>query len=242
MKKLTIETAEELASKMRTTLRVGAYEPLNMKTTLRQLNILTIYRPLSEDLWGLSLKSNDDKRFMLINSNATRGSQHFTIAHELYHLYFDSNPHPHFCTQNQYKDSAERSANMFASALLMPKEGLTYNISSEDLINKKISIDTALKLEQLYGVSHSTLVVRLKELRLISSNNADELMNVSIRREAIQRGLDLSLYYKGNEGLILGDYGIKAKKLFDEEKISEGHYNELLKKIRYGESEDCVGC
>ena len=67
-------------------------------------------------------------------------------------------------------------------------------------------------------------------------------MNVSIRREAIQRGLDLSLYYKGNEGLILGDYGIKAKKLFDEEKISEGHYNELLKKIKYGESEDCVGC
>lgn len=242
MKKITIETAEELASKMRTTLRVGTYEPLNMKTTLRQLNILTIYRPLSEDLWGLSLKSNNNKRFMLINSNATRGSQHFTIAHELYHLYFDNNPHPHFCTQNQYKDPAERSANMFASALLMPKEGLTYNISSEDLINKKISIDTALKLEQLYGVSHSTLVVRLKELRLISSSNADELMNVSIRREAIQRGLDLSLYYKGNEGLILGDYGIKAKKLFDEEKISEGHYNELLKKIRYGESEDCVGC
>lgn len=84
MKKLTIETAEELALKMRMMLRVGASEPLNMKTALRQLNIMTIYRPLSDGTWGLSLKSNDGKMFMLVSSNATRGSQHFTIAHEFF--------------------------------------------------------------------------------------------------------------------------------------------------------------
>ena len=52
MKKLTIETAEELALKMRKMLRVGASQPLNMKTALRQLNIMTIYRPLSDGTWG----------------------------------------------------------------------------------------------------------------------------------------------------------------------------------------------
>lgn len=59
MKKLTIETAEEIVLKMKTILRVGASDPLNMKTALRQLNIMTIYKPLSEGVWELSLKSNN---------------------------------------------------------------------------------------------------------------------------------------------------------------------------------------
>lgn len=242
MKKLTIETAEDLALKMRNHLRMGANEPINLKTVLRQLDIMTIYRPLSEDTWGLSLKANDGKRFMLLSCNTTRGRQHFTIAHELYHLYYDTNPKPHFCTREATKDPTERSANMFASALLMPKGGVFYNIPSEEMVNKEVSIDTALRLEQLFGVSHSTLVVRLKELKLISQKNADELLELSIRHEALLRGLDLSLYYKGNEGIVIGDYGIKAKRLFDERKISEGHYIELMKKIGYGECENYSGC
>ncbi len=238
MKRLTIETAEELALKMRMILRVGASEPLNMKTVLRQLNIMTIYRPLSDGTWGLSLKSNNGKMFMLLSSNATRGSQHFTIAHELFHLFFDDNPKPHFYRAIMTDDAAERSANMFASALLMPKEGLSYNIPANELINKKVSVDTALRLEQLYGVSHSTLVVRLKELKLISQQNTESLMSLSIRYEASLRGYNNSLYYKGNENLVLGDYGSKAKQLFDAERISEGHYLELMRKIGYGESKD----
>lgn len=238
MKKLTIETAEEIALKMRTILRVGASEPLNMKTALRQLNIMTIYRPLSEGIWGLSLKSSNGKMFMLVSSNATKGSQHFTIAHELFHLFYDDNPKPHLYKSSMATDSAERSANMFASALLMPKDGLSYNIPANELIDKNVTIDTALRIEQLYGVSHSTLIVRLKELKIISAQNADRLMNLSIRHEASLRGYDLSLYYKGNENLVLGDYGTKAKRLFDEERISEGHYIELMRKIGYGESKD----
>ena len=120
----------------------------------------------------------------------------------------------------------------------MPKEVLSYNIPANELIDKNVTIDTALRLEQLYGVSHSTLIVRLKELKIISAQNADRLMNLSIRHEASLRGYDLSLYYKGNENLVLGDYGTKAKRLFDEEHISEGHYIELMRKIGYGENKD----
>ena len=87
MKKLNLETAEILAAKMRgELLRVSNSEPLNMKTVLRQLNVMTLYRPLSDKLFGLSLLTPDKKhRFMLVNSNSRRGRQHFTIAHELYH-------------------------------------------------------------------------------------------------------------------------------------------------------------
>ena len=240
MKKLNLETAEILAGKMRSELlRVSATEPLNMKTALRQLNVMTLYRPLSDKLFGLSLLTPDKKhRFMLVNSNSRRGRQHFTIAHELYHLYYDENPQPHFCDNSIYTDAVERSANLFASALLMPKEGLLKTIPSDEIVSKSVSIDTLLRMEHLYGVSHHTLVVRLKELHIISPMSADALLAISITQEAALRGYDVELYSKGNEGLVIGDFGSKARKLFDEERISEGHYLELLNLIGYGEGQN----
>lgn len=244
MKKMNLETADFLAAKMRSEyLRISSNEPVNMKTSLRQLNIMTVYRPLSDNLFGMSLASSDKQhRFMLVNSNSTRGRQHFTIAHELYHLYFDDNPKPHFCSRDTDTDPAERSANMFASALLMPKEGLLQHLSANEISNKEVEVDTLLRLEHLYGVSHQTLLVRLKELRIIMPSYFDKMQNIIITRESLMRGYDLDLYTKGNEGLIIGDFGSKARKLFEEEKISEGHYLELLNMIGYGKGEDCSGC
>lgn len=243
MKKLDLDTAENLSRQMRSDLGLGDNEPISMKTVIRQLNIMAIYRPLSEKLFGLSLKSNEgNDRFMLINSNSTRGRQHFTIAHELFHLFYDENPKPHFFEKDNATDSSERSANMFASALLMPRDGIIQKLSAHEIAEKEISIGTAIRVGQLYGVSHSTLVVRLKELKLISKRNVDSLMAISIRHEASMRGYDISLYESGNHGLVIGDFGSLARKLYDDEKISEGHYMELLNIIGYGEGEDSVGC
>lgn len=243
MKKLTLETAELLAMQLRNRLGTGANEPLSMKTVMRQLNVMAIYRPLSDKLFGLSLKSGEGDMFILINSNSTRGRQHFTIAHELFHLIYDEKPSAHFCEgRADMSDLAERSANMFASALLMPHDGLLNNILPEEIVAKKIGIDTAIRLGQLYGVSHSTLVLRLKELKLISQLQADELFSISVRKEAYLRGFDRSLYEAGNHGLVIGDFGSNARKLYDAGAISEGHYMELLNMIGYGgESEDSAG-
>ena len=51
-------------------------------------------------------------------------------------------------------------------------------------------------------------------------------------------GYDTSLYKEGNHGLVIGDYGEKAKTLFDEGRISEGHYLELLDKIRANDTKE----
>ena len=244
MKKLNLETAEILAGKMRSELlRVSDSEPLNMKTVLRQLNVMTLYRPLSDSLFGLSLLTPDKQhRFMLVNSNSRRGRQHFTIAHELFHLYYDENPKAHFCGLSADTDPTERSANLFASALLMPKEGLLQNIPSDEIVSKEVGVDTLLRLEHLYGVSHTTLVLRLKELRVISPAYSEKILACSITYEAAMRGYDSDLYTPGNEGLVIGDFGSKARKLFDEERISEGHYLELLNLIGYGEGQNHTGC
>lgn len=231
-----------LAQQLRVRIGISPNEPVSMKTVLRQLNILAVYRPLSQTFYGYSQKASGDMRFILINSNSTRGRQHFSIAHELYHLFYDEAPVPHFCAGTEEKNPAERSADMFASAFLMPRTGIISKLTQEEITSQKIAIDSVLKLGQFYGVSHSTMVVRLKELKLISAETANNLMEIRVRREAALRGLDLSLYSKGNENLVIGDFGLKARQLFDEERISEGHYMELLNMIGYGESEDCARC
>ena len=77
-----------IAQKFRIENGLSQSEAVNVKSLLRKLNILTVYRPLSEYAYGLSLKSPQGHRFILINSNNSRGRQHFTIAHELYHLFY----------------------------------------------------------------------------------------------------------------------------------------------------------
>ena len=121
-----------LAQKFRIENRLSQNEAVNIKSLLRKLNILTIFRPLSEYAYGLSLKSPKGYRFILINSNNSRGRQHFTIAHELYHLFYDENPTPHICMMDG-ASKTERCANSFASALLIPEEGVVEMLSDEEL-------------------------------------------------------------------------------------------------------------
>lgn len=244
MSRLNPDIAENLAVRMRQDLQISLSEPINAKTVLRVLGVITLYRPLSDSLYGLSVKSSDNRfRFILVNSNTTRGRQHFTIAHELYHLYYDANPHSHFCQEGNL-DESERAANMFARAFLMPKAGILKSIPTGELLSGNISLTTVLNLETLYGVSHIAMLIRLKELKLITNAVFDQYQSISVIKEATLRGLDINLYKSGNEGLILGDFGAKARELFEKDLISEGHYVELLNKIGYGngEGEDCVGC
>lgn len=244
MSKISLDSAEIYASQLRSQLRISDSEPINVQTIVRMLGILTLYRPLSVSLYGSSMKSADGKwRFMLVNSNTNIGRQNFTIAHELYHLYFDENPLPHFCNAGQL-DDAEKSANIFAGAFLMPRLGLIQQIPEKELLSKNISLTTILNLEALFGVSHSALMVRLKELKFIKEKLFDYYMTLKITVEATHRGFDLALYNSGNEGLVIGDFGAKARELFEKDIISEGHYVELLNMIGYGcgEGEDCAGC
>lgn len=220
-----------LAQKFRLENGLSMSEAVNVKSLIRKLNILTVYRPMSDYAYGLSLKSPKGHRFILVNSNSSRGRQHFTIAHELYHLYYDENPHPHICGKDG-TSRTERNADRFASALLMPEEGIIGMLTDEEYAEKKISIAKILRLEQYFGVSRSTMLIRLKELNLISVTLFESLKSYSAINTAKEYGYDKSLYQSGNENLVIGDYGEKARVLFEDEKISEGHYLELLNLIQ----------
>lgn len=233
-KKLKLDEVEVLAKKLRLDLGLDLDGPIHTKTILRKENILTAYRPMSDKAYGLSLKCGGHK-FMLINSNNMRGRQHFTIAHELYHLYLEDNPKPHLCTNG--KSPEEYNADLFASAFLMPVEGIYKNIPKKELVEKQISLATVLLLEQYFSVSRLALLVRLDRLNLLRKGLFDELKSIPIIKSAREYGYDLSLYQKGNEGVFVGDFGVIARQLFDDEKISEGHYVELLNQIMPNEKD-----
>lgn len=237
MKKLNVSEADYLASKFRVNvLGCGLADPIRIKAMLLKLNILTIYRPLSENFGGLSLRSkNGEERFMLVNSNTKRGRQHFTIAHELYHLYYGEDPKPHVCRLGETRDVHELNANLFASSLLMPQEGILQLIPEQELTKKAISLPTIIKLEQFFAVSRSSMLYRLCNMGLISRQRVDELLPFSPSETAKQYGYDTSLYEPGNENLIIGDYSVMARELLESEIISEGEYDESINLISYEE-------
>ena len=236
MKRVAKEAIEQLAQKMRAHAGLNPSEPIHTKTLLRKLGIMVIYRPLSEKSCGLSMRSSDGcGKFMLVNSDNPRGRQHFTICHELFHLYYDEDPKPHICgTPGMEKDPAEINANAFASALLLPQAGVLESIPSEEIVNRHITIATMLRVEQLFGVSHQSLCYCLRHLRLLTEEELQGHLEEStiIQDIATEYGYDLSLYQPGNEGVVIGDFGEKARLLFEQERISEGHYVELLNLLK----------
>ncbi len=236
MKTLTITEAETLAAKFRYQEALSQSEPINAKMLVRKLNITLVYRPLSEKSFGISCRSGE-KRFMLINSRSTRGRQHFTIAHELYHLYFDEHPVPHICCGDPVTGE-EKNANRFASALLMPREGILSCVSRDEIAKHDVNVATVFRMEQLFGVSHSTLLIRLKDMGLITSTRFQVLNCIKVKEAAREWGYDAALYEYGNEGVVISDFGAKARILFESGRISEGHYNELMKILYGGEAEE----
>ncbi|MCQ2360197.1 MAG: ImmA/IrrE family metallo-endopeptidase [Paludibacteraceae bacterium] len=236
MKKLTIAEAEALARKFRIENEIGIASPIDVKTLLRQLKITAMFRPLSRNSYGISCKSKSGKLFMLINSNSTIGRQHFTIAHELYHLLFEANPLPHIC--QGVVTNEEFNANLFASVLLLPREGVCKMVSYEETKSRNVNLATILRTEQMFQVSRQTLLARLRGMGLVSDTCFNKLQQIPVKESAQEYGYGISLYEQGNEGETISDFGEKARLLFESGKLSEGHYMELLNMISYDKKED----
>lgn len=232
MKRLPQETIENLVQKFRTEQGISVSEAINMKSLLRKLNILTLYRPLSEYFYGISLKSSQGFNFLLVNSNNTIGRQHYTIAHELYHIFYEETSIPHICNEESGgKNTSEYNADAFAAAFLIPREGLLQFISTEDIKKCTISLASIIRLEQYFSVSRISLLLRLKSFNLITPAVFDKLKAIPVKESARQYGYDTALYEPGNENLVIGDFGEKARTLYERNIISEGHYIELLNSI-----------
>jgi Zn-dependent peptidase ImmA (M78 family) len=227
-KSLNIEKA---ATEFRQQYGFNTTNPIRLKSLLLQLKVLTVYKDMDTSFSGMSLKI-DDQKFMLINSHHPIGRQHFTICHEIYHLYVQKDFEHVICDDNTdpKEKIEETNADIFAANLMLPREGVLKFIPEEELKKDKISIKTVLEIEQYFACSHQALLRRLINLDLISEKKAEELQP-DIMKRASEYGYDTALYKSGNNNLVIGDYGVKAKELFDKDIISQTHYIELMRDI-----------
>lgn len=207
---------------------LGTTDAIRLKSLLVHLNVVAVFKPLNDKFSGMAIKSNEF-RFILINNNQTIGKQHFTIAHELFHLFIQEQFTSMVCNAGYFnkKDQIEYIADRFSAHLLLPEQGVSELIPDKELNKNKITLETIVKIEQFYSVSRRALLYRLEELGIIEKSYSELFKNEVIKSAAIL-GYPVDLYQPGNQGLIIGDYGEKAKRLFDAEKISEGQYAGLM--------------
>ncbi|MCB0641177.1 MAG: ImmA/IrrE family metallo-endopeptidase, partial [Phaeodactylibacter sp.] len=209
-------------------------EPLPVRSLLLQLEILTVFRALSPAISGMAVKvsAGQVRRFMLVNSLQTLGRQHFTIAHELYHLFVQEQFDSMICKTGEFdrRDREEYKADLFAAYLLLPTEGILQRIPNAEIGWNKIQLPTILKIEHYFQSSRSALLYRLKEMELIDAEHYDRYSQ-EVFRSAVQYGYPRALYEPSQEELTIGDYGVRARQLYEADKISEGHYLSLMQAI-----------
>ena len=228
------------AFNFRRTYGLSTAESLNMDSLLLQLNVQTVFMPLKK-VSGMAIKitkNGHTHRFILVNSNHTLGRQNFTLCHELYHLFVQKDFVFKVCDKPLFdkKDLDEYRADLFASALLIPEDGLTSMLLNErfDADSKEILYPIILKLEQYFGCSRSALLYRLASMGYTQFQKGTALykeFTKNIKLQAQQYGYDLRLYESANANKVIGNYGELAKRMFDESEISEALYATLMENI-----------
>lgn len=191
-------------------------------------NLTLIFYPLSKNISGVCYKGKDSQA-ILINSNMSFGRQRFSLAHELFHLFYDDEE---IMTASISEigggDELEREADQFASYFLIPQYSLDEMM--EKSVKKPISFEDVIMLEQYYGVSHQAMLYRLLDEKLISKRDKDSMQR-GIIDKAARLGYDTNIYYPSSEEkkiFSLGYYINKADELLKGDIISEGKYEELL--------------
>ena len=207
---------------------MGACEPIRMKSWLPKLGVVALFKPMSPNFSGMAIK-HGDYNFIMINSNHRISKQHFTIAHELYHLFEQNDFVSEISNAGRFdkKDLIEYEADWFAAYLLMPEDCLLSLIPKPELAKNKITLTTLVQIEQYFACSRSALLIRLDAMDLIDYSRY-EMFTKGVKHSAEMLGYDTSLYEPGNEGLVIGDYGARAKKLFEAGTISESHFVSLM--------------
>lgn len=220
------------ASSIRKKLGEDNTSPIDIFALLYEVKKVTLVKyPLGEKISGACIKSNTST-VIAVNSNMSIGRQRFSLAHELYHLYFDEKMISMICPSKiGGGDLTEKFADQFASYLLMPQTALyekIQEIRGEE--NQKLTVNDVIKLEQYFRVSRQAMLFRLKEEGVLSqSDTADMQKDIIIC--ASKLGYDTSLYKSTPEIDNKGTYGhyIKqAENLLQLDVISNGKYEEWL--------------
>lgn len=220
---------QDCLKNFRNKMGVSNEAPINLKECLKKLNILVMFKDMTDDVKGVSLKDDETGlSAILINSRLSIGKQHETIAHELFHILYDEE----LGTQ---LPETEVAANEFASHLLLPSEGMNLYVDTLKSLDRQAVLRTILVIENRYRISRELLLQRITQDHLCSDEILEWVKSVDAIESAEKMGYSRKLYLSSNKDVLISDYRQLANNLFDNNKISEGHYTELINLIGNGE-------
>ena len=217
------------AYRARKFLGADGQSPMDIFKLVQGIEDLTlVFYPLGQNISGVCYKGASS-RVIAVNSRMSLGRQRFSLAHELYHLYFDE------AKESQVSrmaigvgDAIERCADQFASYLLMPSAALSESL--DGIKTDRPGAEDVIRLEQYYGLSHKAMLYRLVSDGVLEAEEA-RAMETGVMGLAARLGYDTSLYRPApeeKERMVLGWYLALSEKLLEEECISQGKYEELL--------------
>lgn len=204
--------------------------PIDIFSLLHSIENLTLIKyPMGKNISGMCIKGDNDI-IIAVNSSMTYGRQRFTIAHELYHVYYNDGAEMTICNKNignSNDNNIEKEADNFASFLLIPPVALSEAI---DRKGKKLDITDVVRLEQFFGVSRQAMLFRLVDENILTSSEA-KLMMKDVILSAQLLGYSDELYRalpEEKQKMTYGKYIKQSKLLLEKNIISSGKYEELL--------------
>ena len=218
------------ASELRRRLGEDDHSYIDVFQLAHTIESLTlVFYPMGERISGMCIKGAEDV-LIAINSSMTYGRQRFSMAHELYHYFYDD-MNTMICSWDIGETSdVEKNANMFASFFLAPPAALSAAITSIKKGRPKLDRADVVKLEQFFGVSRQAMLIRLVDEGELSLEDTTP-MRTSIISHALSLGYDDTLYRPLPESkarMTYGRYIKRAEELLNRGLISDGKYEELL--------------
>ena len=160
----TAGDAEKLAAEVRETWKLGLDPIPNMTELLEEKGLKVLTVPLAERVFGFTclVKRPDQQAEMpviVVSDRSSLERRRLTLAHELAHRLID--------TDSLADREEEKAANVFAGAFLMPRDHLQREAGKH---RNALGYKELIDLKRLYRVSGAALLMRLRQLEIISES------------------------------------------------------------------------
>ncbi len=228
------QAAEEIALAERNRLGIGDGPISNLRERLEMdIGLRIFYFPMPSTVSGLFVYNDSLGGCIGINSNHPRDRRNWSLAHEFGH-YLTSRYQTEitFLHEKRRRSANERLADAFAENFLMPSSGLNRRFSEIQRSNSKgITMAEICHLADLYQVSVQALVLRLENLRRVSTGTWDSLAEEGFKPRQAQQilGIDANPPLQNELPPRFVSLAVSA---YENEELSEGQLAKLLRTDR----------
>ncbi|MDR2560744.1 MAG: XRE family transcriptional regulator [Holophagales bacterium] len=177
---ITDEDIENAAAECRNLWRLGRLAIQDLTLAAEGAGIIVIREETGiSTVDGLSARSSVLRRPMvLLSADKENGYRsRFDLAHEIGHIVLHWNIEDKTTITHKHHKQMEQQAHRFAGALLLPQESFV-----SELTANRPTLDDLLPIKNRWGTSVRAIIMRLKNIKLLSDDDATALFKrISVR-------------------------------------------------------------